>query len=414
MAAPGCSSARLLDLTRLVSRVGRGAWTGIDRVEAAYLAQLLSDPATLTGLVRLPSGYALLDRDGVAALNARLRGTAPWGRPDLRARRRLMALPEAQAADADLRRLAVAFAPDVGRLETLFATHLPRGFVWINCGHSNLAPDVFDAVHGAGGRAHVLVHDTIPLDFPHFQRPGTVAVFEDRMRAVAAGADLVVCVSETARADAARHFARFGRVPQMLVAHLGISVPTPDNQALPPGFDRARDYFVTVGTIEPRKNHGLLLDVWAHFAKTLPEADIPALHIVGARGWANAALFERLDRAPTAGGHVFEWNALGDRAVAAMVAGARALLMPSLAEGFGLPPGEALALGTPVIVSNLPVYREFLGNNPVYVNGSDMYSWANEILGALPGRGRGQSAARVEVTELPTWQDHFDLIFKVT
>ena len=110
--------------------------------------------------------------------------------------------------------------------------------------------------------------------------------------------------------------------------------------------------------------------------------------------------------------HVFEHNGLGDGAVSALVSGARALLMPSHAEGFGLPPAEALALGTPAIVGDLPVYREVLGNNPVYLNTHDMYSWANEILEFARGRNRGPTAASGGVPELPTWQAHFDLVFK--
>ncbi len=65
MSDPGRPSAHLFDLTRLVSRVGRGVWTGIDRVEAAYLARLLDDPNPLYGLVGLPGGFVLLDRAGV-------------------------------------------------------------------------------------------------------------------------------------------------------------------------------------------------------------------------------------------------------------------------------------------------------------------------------------------------------------
>ncbi len=412
MSDPGRPPARLLDLTRLVSRVGRGAWTGIDRVEAAYLDRLLDDPTALFGLVRRPGAHILLDRSGVRALAARLKGEAPWGGADLRARLHLKASAAMQAADTDLRRIALDRSGP--GLAQMLRRHLPEGTAWLNVGHSNLDDAVFAAVHGLGGRATVLVHDTIPLDWPEFQRPGTVAAFAEKIRAVARNADLVVCTCEATGRDVARHFAAFERVPDLVVAPLGVVTPVPDPGALPGPVDVVRPRFVALGTIEPRKNHALLLDVWAHFAATLPAAEIPALHIVGARGWANAAVFERLDRSPLVGTHVFEHNRLADGAVAALIDGARALLMPSLAEGFGLPPAEALALGTPVIATDLPVYRETLGNNPVYLDGSDMYSWANEILRFSRGRPRGHSAARTEAPVLPTWQDHFDLVFKVT
>lgn len=73
--------ARCLDLSRLVSRVGRGPWTGVDRVEAAYARELLTREAPLFGLVRTSMGFVLLDRGGggVQALWDRLTGVEPWG-----------------------------------------------------------------------------------------------------------------------------------------------------------------------------------------------------------------------------------------------------------------------------------------------------------------------------------------------
>ena len=75
-----------LDLTRLISRVGRGQMTGIDRVELAYLKTLVHRCPFFFGLVRARRTYFLLDRTGAEQLLARLQGRQPWGPRDLRSR----------------------------------------------------------------------------------------------------------------------------------------------------------------------------------------------------------------------------------------------------------------------------------------------------------------------------------------
>ena len=75
VAAPG----RLLDLTRLISRVGHGPMTGVDRVELAYLTEFLARPEPLFGLVATSVGHSLLDRAGMVALSARIMGQVAWG-----------------------------------------------------------------------------------------------------------------------------------------------------------------------------------------------------------------------------------------------------------------------------------------------------------------------------------------------
>ena len=91
-------SAWLLDLTRLVSRVGREAMTGIDRVELAYLAHFLAQPQPFYALLRSRLGFVLLNRDGAQALLHRLTGVVPWGPPDLWGRFARHAPPAARAA----------------------------------------------------------------------------------------------------------------------------------------------------------------------------------------------------------------------------------------------------------------------------------------------------------------------------
>jgi glycosyltransferase involved in cell wall biosynthesis len=400
LAVEGQAHTRLLDLSRLVSRVGRAAWTGVDRVEAAYLDRLLAEPGDLFALVRSSFGFTLFDRDGTRALAERLHGRVPWGATDLRTRLFLKAHPDRRRAESDLHRLCVARSGRRG-LAWMLKTHLPGPPVWINTGHSNLRASVFDAVHAAGGRAVVLVHDTIPLDHPEWQRPGTVESFETRMRQVAMKADLVIHTAEATRRTTEAQFARLGRVPDAVVAHLGVTPPAAG--ALPPGLSPHKPYFVALGTIEPRKNHALLLDVWRELSTELPSDEVPLLFIVGARGWNNEAVFARLDAHPA---HVRELGRLPDAQLAALIQGARALVMPSRVEGFGLPPGEALGLGCPVIATDLPVYREVFGNNIVYLDPDAMYLWTNSIKSFAAGEKTAQ-AGRIE---LPSWEAHFNRV----
>ena len=119
---------------------------------------------------------------------------------------------------------------------------------------------------------------------------------------------------------------------------------------------RGRPYFVICGTIEPRKNHLLLLKVWQELVRS-EGAKAPKLVIIGRRGWNNEEVFDLLDRAPWVSSHVIEVAGLTSNAMRQVVANARALLMPSFAEGYGFPIVEALTIGTPVIASDIPGFQ---------------------------------------------------------
>lgn len=194
------------------------------------------------------------------------------------------------------------------------------------------------------------------------------------------------------------HFARLGRVPDGIVAPLGLDLAPPDPDA-PRPIPADRPYFVTLGTIEPRKNHGFLLDIWEALLRE-EQGRMPALLILGRRGWNNAAVFRRLDDPGALRGHVFELPGLSDSQVMGLLAGARGLLFPSHAEGYGLPPLEAASLGVPVVLPPLPVYRETLGAYPVYHETSDLYPWLATIRRLTTG-----SEKRI-FGKLPTWQGH--------
>ena len=137
------------------------------------------------------------------------------------------------------------------------------------------------------------------------------------------------------------------------------------------------------------------------------DSKAPGLFICGSRGWGCEDVFDRLDAGVA---NVTEIAGLPDPALSALLSGASALLFPSLAEGFGLPPVEAAALGVPVIANGLPSLREILGNRAVYLDVSDPYSWIDVIKAHEQSPPERDSQA----FEPPRWEAHFKMVFTVT
>ncbi len=394
--------ARLLDVTRLVSRLGRGPLTGIDRVELAYLTRFLADEAPLFALVRSAVGFLLLDRRGCAGLLALIQGERDLPSADLLSRLLYRRDPLRGRSETAARKLAIARASRLGLRRLV--RRLPKAACYYNVGHANLTARDLGRLRAAGMAVVVMIHDTIPLDHPEFSRPDRIASFRRKLAAVVAHATGVVHLTHAARTATEAQMARLGRVPPGLVAPLGVEVALPDATGLPADLDLSVPYFITLGTIEPRKNHKLLLDVWAKMA-----GPAPRLYILGKRGWASSDLLFRLDALPP-GGPVRELPGLSDGAVAALLVGAVALLAPSRAEGFGLPPVEAARLGTTVIASDLPVTRELLGNKAVYLPSDDIYSWLETIVRLLETPASPQTSQDPAIRL--TWADHFNTVLR--
>jgi glycosyltransferase involved in cell wall biosynthesis len=179
-------------------------------------------------------------------------------------------------------------------------------------------------------------------------------------------ADGLIAISENTRRDAVRILG----LPQdkIEVIYPGIAEAffrtAPESaRAAAAKYALQRQYVLFVGTIEPRKNLDTLLDAWAQLAPALREEF--ELVVAGPAGWANALLFERL-RSGEAGvrylGYVPEEDLPG------LTAGATVFVYPSLYEGFGLPVGQAMAAGVPVITSNVSSMPEVAGDAALLVD----------------------------------------------
>jgi glycosyltransferase involved in cell wall biosynthesis len=258
------------------------------------------------------------------------------------------------------------------------------------------------AVAASQARLVTFVHDLIPIEYPEYGRPQQAELHVRRIKTVASMAEAVV-VNSGATAQALRPFlAEAGRAPPILVAPLGV-------QPSSAGQDRtiAGPYFVYLSTIEPRKNHLMLLHVWRRLAEMLGDAT-PHLILVGRRGWENENIIDMLERSVAIRQHVTEWTDVTDAKIDALLHHSRALLFPSFAEGFGLPVAEALAAGVPVICSDLPALRETGGDVPDYLDPLDGIGWLEAVLhyAADDAPARDAQIARMAGWTPPNWPDH--------
>lgn len=394
----------LLDITRLISRAGRGPLTGIDRVELAYLKHFSAGTEPFLALCRTQLGAVVVDRAGILALMDKFDGNADWGPPDLIGKVAMRGQPGRAGAEAELRKHAVlrcAMAALPSRLTKLADAPV----VYLNVGHANLTEETLTTIRRLPkARIVVMIHDTIPLDFPGFCRPDSIDGFRAKFEAAAQFADLILCPSKATQGRVQVHLRDLPRRPDVAVAHLGIDLAEPDDAALPD-----RPYVLCVGTIEPRKNHALLLDVWEDWVAEEGTNTVPALVIAGRRGWNNQALFERLDRFPPKQTLIFEENNVSDARLTALYDHAIALAFPSFVEGYGLPPLEAASRGCPVVARDMGVLRETLGDFPIYVTGTNHYSWKQALKELAQGEA-GPDKRQQNGHDIPSWDSHFQTL----
>src|SRR5262249_5676110 len=213
---------------------------------------------------------------------------------------------------------------------------VPKNAIYMNVGQVGLAiPRIVSWLrHRPDVKPVFMLHDVIPLERPELvsnrdQRRHRLIV--DRTARYASGLIASTAAAREAVLDALAACGRFAIPVETVpfpVAPVFLEKDSPDRELC------ERDYFVVCGTIEPRKNHHLLLNVWRELARQRGQV-APKLIVVGSPGWGSESVLAALERCRVLRDQVILARGLSSPALRRLVTHAKALLMPSFAEGFG-------------------------------------------------------------------------------
>ena len=278
-----------------------------------------------------------------------------------------------------------------------------------NTGHSGLESDDYvTMLREQKVRPLFMVHDLIPLTHPQFCRIGEKEKHFIRLRNAMQVASGIVCNS-LATMEGLVSLCKEHRwlMPPTTVALLAPELPESTYTFRPV----LKPYFVFVSTIEPRKNHLMILQLWLKLSEQMGDAT-PRLVIIGQRGWGFDEISALLKSSAVLGSLVTEISTCSDTDMVNYLKHAQAMVFPSFTEGYGMPVVEALVLGVPVIASDLAVFREFSGDIPEYVSVDRPDLWAQVITNytAPDSTMRAAQMVRIKLFEAPTWSTHFSRV----
>jgi glycosyltransferase involved in cell wall biosynthesis len=238
----------------------------------------------------------------------------------------------------------------------------------------------YDVPLFGGSRTVLTIHDLSFYIHPETLQSRLVRRARYRLPIMARRATIIVTPTRSVRLEVCE---RLRVKPERVVAvH---HAPRPCFRPLPPNQTietRRRlgiedDFLLFVGTIEPRKN---LLTLVRAFENVLKKTNLrPQLVIAGQDGWLTTELFDYVEKRDF--GNCLHWTGyVPDEDLCALYSSCRAFIYPSIYEGFGLPPLEAMACGAPVISSCIPSITEVLGNAARLVSPTDVDALSESII----------------------------------
>ncbi|PSN11807.1 glycosyltransferase family 1 protein, partial [filamentous cyanobacterium CCP5] len=228
------------------------------------------------------------------------------------------------------------------------------------------------------------IHDVIPLLYPEYFRPKILAKFRAAIDSLDLDQDWIICDSESTRQDFCSLVAiNPNRVFTAPLAAMGNCAPVEDSHLIEQTLKKYEipraPYCLSLSTLEPRKNLRFLIASFISLVQAQPDLDLN-LVLVGASGWKNLDVFQSAASDPKLKSRIHFTGFVPDEDLSALYSGCIAFAYPSLYEGFGLPPLEAMQCGAPVITSNVSSLPEVVGNAGIMVSPTDQDAFCQAIL----------------------------------
>jgi alpha-1,2-rhamnosyltransferase len=227
----------------------------------------------------------------------------------------------------------------------------------------------------------LLLHDVIPLSSPADCDPYYSFSFRRNLSGIVSKLDGIITISHSELVQIKRYMDTMDcRCPLLTHNYWGADFLSAETEhTVGEGFRRvfeAAPVFIMVGSIEPRKNHKVVLDAFDEFWQQGGDA---SLCVIGKATTRCLDIKQRIDRHEFRGSKLFRFENVTDAELAYGYQRCTALVFASRAEGFGLPLVEAMWYGRPVIASDIPVFREIGGDYPRYFNLEDVQELVRQL-----------------------------------
>lgn len=240
---------------------------------------------------------------------------------------------------------------------------------------------LFPILKKRGIKLVTYIYDLIPIRYPQFASKETLKVFMKYIDLATTYADTIVTDSQYVADDVKNLLQEAGR----RIPHFSVAIPGADFKKINindknidesvKNISEKKPYILLVSTVEPRKNHKLILDAYDRFLK---DEDLNIV-FAGRMGWKSHDFAKRLFWHDDYGKRIFLCSGANDETISYLYQKALVTAFPTYTEGFGLPAVESLLAGTPVILSDIPVLHEAAGEYGQYFEVDNIEEFANVV-----------------------------------